>query len=38
MIGVVKGPGHASWAITTCGFPPMLGIWGPSLACIAFDS
>lgn len=24
--GATEGPGHASWAITTCGFFPTLGI------------
>ena len=22
MVGVVERPGHASWAVTTCGSPP----------------
>ena len=39
------GYGWCSWETRTCllgrhyvWFPPMSGLWGPSLACIAFDS
>ena len=38
MAGAAEGPGHASWAVATCGFPPAPSIWGPSLVRIASDS
>ena len=38
MAGAVKGPGHSSWAVATCGFLLAPCIWGPSLVYIASDS
>ena len=38
MTSAAKEPRHASWFVTTCGFPPVPSIWGSSLARIASDS
>ena len=31
MVGAAEGPGHASWAIITCGFPPCQAFEAPTL-------